>query len=196
MARLTVTQMYALARKAGFGVGGAVNAAAIAEAESGGNPDAVNQSSGATGLWQILPSAHPQYAGTDLKDPGVNAKAAYEISNHGRNWSPWVTYTSGTYRQYLPQAQSAADKETGSGISINDLLGGLGSVITQPVKGIEEIGAVLKAVYTTVTDGKMWRSLGWLLLGIIVLLFGVWLWVRKELSGGNLGGFAAYLRGA
>lgn len=76
-------------------------AAAIAMAESGGDPRSEN-SIGATGLWQILRSAHPDWDRRgNLKNPNFNAKAAYSISSHGTNWQPWEAYTNGAYRQFM-----------------------------------------------------------------------------------------------
>lgn|GEM_PF-2302027 len=42
-----------------------------------------------------------------LEDYGHAAQAAYLVSNGGRDWSPWTTYTRGTYRRFIPQARSA-----------------------------------------------------------------------------------------
>jgi hypothetical protein len=39
------------------------------------------------------------------------------------------------------------------------------------------IAGALGAFFKAVTDGKMWRSLGWLVLGILLMLFGVLLWI-------------------
>lgn len=92
-------------------------AAAIAMAESGGNPCAQgdphgpadcsgpNGTSTSFGLWQIHVPAHPEYGdGSGLLDPDANADAAYKISSGGTNWTPWSTYNSGAYLQYYPQA--------------------------------------------------------------------------------------------
>ncbi len=51
--------------------------------ESGGNPNAVNKSSGATGLFQIHPG------GAKYKDPATNVAAAY-AKYQARGWKPWV----------------------------------------------------------------------------------------------------------
>jgi TP901 family phage tail tape measure protein len=69
--------------------------AAIALAESGGDPQAHNPS-GASGLWQILGVPFPG----DPFDPETNARMAvakYESQGLGA----WEVYTKGTYRQYL-----------------------------------------------------------------------------------------------
>lgn len=100
-ARLSVGQIYNAARKAGFAPARAAIATAIALAESGGDPGAhcddcfpgVHEDS--RGLWQINVVAHPQMAGWNLYDPATNARAAFAISNGGRNFTPWSTYGTG-----------------------------------------------------------------------------------------------------
>lgn len=64
-------------------------AACICDAESSGNPNAVG-GAGERGLWQILPSAHPECSG-DLFDPATNARCAVAVSRNGTNWGPWTT---------------------------------------------------------------------------------------------------------
>lgn len=36
--------------------------------------------------------------------------------------------------------------------------------------------------FATITDGKMWRSLGWIILGVIVMAFGINLWLHNPLG--------------
>ena len=74
----------------------AATAAAIAEAESGGNSDARNPS-GASGLWQILGNPFPGNA----FDPATNARMAVAKWKAAGGFSPWVTFTNGSYRAYL-----------------------------------------------------------------------------------------------
>ncbi len=89
-------------------------ATAIAQAESGGKTGAHNPGNGATdiedsyGLWQINVLAHPQFDKKQLMMGSYNATAMYQISSSGTNWNPWGTYTSGAYKSFLGQAQSAA----------------------------------------------------------------------------------------
>jgi len=121
---LTLDQVYAQARAAGFGQAQAVMAAAIAKAESGLSPTILGDTTITTatwgpsvGLWQVrslTPDALGQARGADryrnatrLTDPAYNAKAAYAISGGGQNWRPWSVYTSGAYRQYLAAAKAA-----------------------------------------------------------------------------------------
>jgi hypothetical protein len=63
------------------------SAATIAECESGGNPDAYNVSSGATGLWQIL----GQVVGGDLRNAFTNAlNAVSKFRASGDTFAQWV----------------------------------------------------------------------------------------------------------
>lgn len=98
--RMTNAQLQALWIANGGNPAYAAQAAAIAMAESGGNPDAINYSDphgGSFGLWQIN-AVHGSLATTD---PNANAAAAVAISNNGLNWYPWSTYGSGKYLDYL-----------------------------------------------------------------------------------------------
>ena len=95
----------------------AATAAAIAEAESGGNSDAHNPS-GASGLWQILGNPFP---GNPF-DPATNARMAVakykQAPGGGDNFSPWVTYEDGSYRAYLSGKTSPDANVPGSPSSV------------------------------------------------------------------------------
>lgn len=83
-------------------------AAAVALAESGGNPAARNTNrDGSTdrGLWQIN-SIHGRLS---TFDPMGNARAAVRISSAGRNWRPWVAYTGGAYKRFLTTSGSSGN---------------------------------------------------------------------------------------
>lgn len=78
-------------------------AAAVAMAESGGDPNARNHNTNGSvdrGLWQIN-SVHKQYDAAKLFSADYNATAAYAIGGGGTNWQPWVTYNTGAYKKYL-----------------------------------------------------------------------------------------------
>ena len=76
-------------------------AAAIAMAESGGDANAIGDFGHSFGLWQIHAPAHPQFSSSALLDPRVNAKAAFDVSKGGTDWSPWTCFKNGAYRKYL-----------------------------------------------------------------------------------------------
>lgn len=78
------------------------------DGETGGDSGAVNPTSGAAGLYQILPSAHPQYNVDRLThDPVYNARAAFAVSGHGTNVGPWEASRNegahGGWGRFLPE---------------------------------------------------------------------------------------------
>lgn len=107
------------ASRAGFSGGDLAIAVAICYAESGGNPDAIGDLDlgVSVGLWQINLAAHPEYTQDELLDPNQNAQAAYMIySAAGNSFSPWTTFRSGAYLQYLGQDSTAPETvEIGGG---------------------------------------------------------------------------------
>ena len=121
MAVLSHSDLEALWTLAGGSQATADEAAAIAQAESGGNPDAILNtaypnlpgyhppSAGAlreysVGLWQVNLLAHPQYTVSQMLTPRMAAVAAVAISNGGASFSAWSTYKNGAYKQFLASA--------------------------------------------------------------------------------------------
>lgn len=54
--------------------------------------------------------------------------------------------------------------------------------IPNPIAGLEAVARIIGDIGRAVTDGKMWRSLGWILLGVIVFGFGLVLWLKKPIE--------------
>jgi hypothetical protein len=109
--KLTFAELLALAQSAGFPPGADTTAAAIALAESGGNPSAYNPETaagapvgkGSFGLWQIYLHAHPEFEIENLNDPRTNASAAFTVYQQaGGSFEPWSTFKSGAYSAYVP----------------------------------------------------------------------------------------------
>lgn len=147
MADLTYGQLEQLWIQAGGSKPLAPLMAAIALAESSGNPGATNPTdNGGTqtswGLWQISDGTHNQPA-QDILTPLGNAKAAV-AKYQSQGLSAWGTYDSGAYKQYyrgsvppssLPSgggaAQQAQDAAWYSGIpGLGGFLNGLFGVKT------------------------------------------------------------------
>jgi len=111
------SDLVTLATNAGFSGDDANTAAAIALAESSGNPNAVGDLNitpgGSIGLWQINLKAHPEYTAEELKDPQTNANAAFAVYNE-QGWGAWSTYNSGAYEAYLQNSSTTqtADAST------------------------------------------------------------------------------------
>jgi LysM repeat protein len=89
---LGCTGLEELWEEGGGSSGEAVMAASIAMAESGGQEFATG-SVGERGYWQI----NPDHGSLSTYDPLGNARAAVAISDDGRDWDPWTTFTSGAY---------------------------------------------------------------------------------------------------
>jgi hypothetical protein len=109
--KLTYSQLLTLAQNAGFTANEAETAAAIALAESGGDPRAYNPETeagapvgrGSYGLWQIYLNAHPEFTGQDLYDSPTNAAAAYKVfTDAGKSFTPWSSYKSAKFVQFMP----------------------------------------------------------------------------------------------
>lgn len=102
------SQLQQLLQQAGLDQAKAAIGAAIALAESGGNPGAVGDQGTSMGLWQIHLPAHPDVSQACALDPACAAAAAVRISQGGTNWNPWSTFTSGAYQAYLSGEQAIA----------------------------------------------------------------------------------------
>lgn len=117
-------------------------AAAVAEAESGGDPTKINNTAYpnlpgynpvkpgdlpeySVGLWQINIVSHPGYTQAQMEDPVQNAAAAVAISRNGTDFGFWTTYTSGAYRQYVQANFTPTIPTIGPGLTTTT--GGLSS---------------------------------------------------------------------
>jgi hypothetical protein len=107
-------QLEQLWMQAGGPRSSAATAAAVAMAESSGNPSASNRNSNGTidrGLWQI----NSTHGALSTFDPAGNARAAVKLSRYGGSWAPWSVYKSGAYRRYLDGARRVLATIGGSG---------------------------------------------------------------------------------
>lgn len=50
--------------------------------------------------------------------------------------------------------------------------------LPSPLHGLDSIGASIEAFYDVITDGKLWRSVAWIILGALLLYAGIYLWFR------------------
>ncbi|MDH6493271.1 hypothetical protein M2157_009357 [Streptomyces sp. SAI-127] len=113
--KMSLTELRALATQAGFTGSDIKIAAAVAMAESKGDPVVIGDQNlvdhkwgPSIGLFQIRSLKHPgQFSPPDtlrvaakLKDPLYNAKTAKAIKD-AHNWKQWSTFTSGAYKQYM-----------------------------------------------------------------------------------------------
>lgn len=171
MPTLNASQIAAYARAAGFSGQELTVAVAVALGESSGRTTVVNPI-GCVGLWQINQpvhvQSHPTWSKEWLKNPANNARAAYTLSNGGRNWQPWEAYTNGDYKKHL----SAAKRATGIGVGADFSVpfGPFGDSdpespgIDVPVPGGElmpglgDVGSALKAMAIATARATAWIS--------------------------------------
>ena len=103
--RWTKAQLMDLAQRAGFPDPN--TAAAVALAESAGDPEAINNCRPreySVGLWQINLLAQPHLTKEDMCDPEKNAREAFKLWK-ARGFKPWGAYThppeNPRYKKYL-----------------------------------------------------------------------------------------------
>jgi hypothetical protein len=110
-------ELYNLAKNAGFNDQESKTMAAIAMAESSGNPKAHNKvgRDNSYGLWQINmlgkmgPERRKQFgieSDEDLFDPKKNAEAAFKIYKQ-QGFKAWSVYSGGQYRKFLGQGEGS-----------------------------------------------------------------------------------------
>jgi hypothetical protein len=158
------------AAKAGFKGQNLNIAVAVALAESSGRTDVVNYL-GCVGLWQVYQRMHPKWSTAQLKDPAINAQAAYEISGNGVNWRPWTTYTSGSYQRFMSRAQNATKNAPNASDATTAIPGF--------IPGAETINDVSHAV-SILSDKQTWIRVGEVLLGTILILIALTLITAKK----------------
>ena len=120
---LSDSELADLLYKAGFRGDRLKTAFAVAKAESSGRPKAYKPPSNNTGddsygifqinmIGKLGPDRRERYGlkrDEDLFDPARNAKVAFEMSNKGKDWGAWTTYTGGKYKQFLKDADKALE---------------------------------------------------------------------------------------
>jgi hypothetical protein len=158
--------------------------AAIALAESSGNPFAENHNQNGTvdrGLWQIN-SVHGSLSTTNI---AANAKAAVQVRK-AEGLGAWVTFKSGAYKQYLTPSNLRSGIKQGEAPQTNflqDPIEETGNAAAKAGKGIIEAGNAAENVGKEIGEGvnnalgAMWGKFGLLGVNIVLLLAGAVLFV-------------------
>lgn len=192
-----MVETYAL--RAGWGARDAIVAAAVAMAESGGNTDAhATKGEDSRGLWQMNVQAHPELAGRNLYDPGVNAAAAYNLWK-AKGWGPWSAHNNGTYLAYMLQATAAspssqaAANALGSIQDAGNVLGGAVDAAQSVAQGA--LGAAQSAVgfLQDLQNPELWQRIGKVIVGGVLIAGGLFILVKSaaaNLAGGLVGDVA------
>ena len=152
--KLTSDEIYAQLVAAGYPPAAAATQTAIALAESGGDGAAVGDVSlqdntwgPSYGLFQIRTVKADTGKGT-IRDiswlaasTANQAKAAYDISRHGVDFTPWTVYVTGAYQSFLGQAKDIAGQVSGV----------LTAPISDAITGVRNLG--LEAVFVVLGLG-------------------------------------------
>jgi hypothetical protein len=189
---MTQSEIYSLAKAAGLNDSRAKVAAAIAMAESGGDPNAHNSKppDNSYGLWQVnmigtlgparRKSLHLS-SNDDLFNPATNAKAMKSISSAGGNFNPWSTYTSGAYRKYL--TNDVTDEGSGHWYSGIPIVGGaIDSAEASARAAAEGIGYVEKTA-AWLSNAENWIRIAYVAGGATIVVVGLVMIVTSSNAG-------------
>lgn len=171
--------------------------ASIAEAESGGRSDALNNNPGtgdySVGPWQInyfgnlSPGRTARYGSpsTLQASPLADARAAVDLSSNGQNLSPWSTWKSGAYEKFMPSGAKDI-KPSGASFSggnwnpanwpdgiVQHITGEHNAVSNAPVNAAHAVTGAFSGV-----EGWLIRA-GLIVLGTGLALVGLYLIARS-----------------
>ena len=168
---LTPSQVATFAHRAGFTGPGLVIATAIAHAESGFNDEAIGDVAlenaiwgPSVGLWQIrtLKKDPPHIRDRNwlTGSPFNQAVAAYAISSNGTDFTPWSTFNTGAYLQYMDEAVKVVNSLNGGTmptLSFHPLADGSGYFIFSSDGAVYAFGSAKYA------GGLQWNGASWVL---------------------------------
>jgi Lysozyme like domain len=174
MSDLTYAQLEGVWIQGGGSAAMAPLMAAIAEAESGGNPDATNPTDNdgkqtSWGLWQISNGTHSMPS-PNWNDPVTNAELAVAKYNE-QGLGAWGTYTSGAYKAFL--SPGTTPDSTGIAVGSTTTTADATGVSYDPTTCLIGFNATLFSdCFLSRTQGR--ALIGGLLMGVsaVVFLFG------------------------
>jgi hypothetical protein len=150
------------ARQAGFAGPDLVTAVAIAIAESGGNPTAVNRrnrnGTADFGLWQINSVHNALLKQGNWQNPADNARMAKAVYDDAGGFRPWAVYNSQKYRIYVPRATTAVG--VAPAVDVTN---------APPISDKNDA----ETFTDTLTSGETWRRVVLFLVGGFLFLLGL-----------------------
>jgi Lysozyme like domain len=175
----SVSQLQDLWKQAGGSAIYAPMAAAVAMAESGGNPASTNNNSNGTqdrGLWQI----NSIHGSQSTFDPLSNARSAVAISKNGTTWRPWCTAWSngrcgGTYLGSGAPVNKYIGSSTATGSTPSGVVNTVAAVTATPASLLPDVTGGLSDIFSQVRSMAIFFALGLLaticvVAGLIILL--------------------------
>ncbi len=170
MANLSAAEIGKAAYTAGFRGRDLVIAIAVAFAESSGNPVATNKNNnGSTdyGLWQINSIHAAILKQGSWQNPVDNARMAKRVFDEaGGRWTPWVTYKTGAYLKYMPNAARAVAAGFGNMSDKPDFT----NVDLSKVPGVEGDIAGIVSFFKFIADTNNWRRVGLFAAGLVLIV--------------------------
>lgn len=188
LSHYNVWQLAELALAAGFNEQSVV-AAAVATAESSGNPTAVRQDSNGThdvGLWQVN-SVHG-YSDSDMEVPSKNVAAAYEVYKSS-GWGAWTTYSSGAYKKYLLSPQQISKLVQQGTLNESQAIelataasntepSSVQSAATTVANAAGGIAGTFGGLVGNLTSGSFWIMVLKILAGVVLIGVGLYMLVK------------------
>ena len=179
----TVSQMLDMAKHAGYTDTGAVEIVAHALVESGGCDSSKNQSSGAAGILQFIPSTSSRIGLGNPYDAQASFDASYRLT-HGSNFSDWTPYEpAAAYSSALDKVRSQSGssvQSTGTGLLMGTKTDSSG-VSQSIVDSVGGVGGTLRGIGQHVVD---WSTM---LMGIGIILVSVGILAYVFLTRTNTG---------
>jgi len=91
----------------------------------------------------------------------------------GNWWSDWW----GDIEKHYESGKKAGEKV---GDKINDAAGT--PDVSGAMSSLSDTLSFSKAVWLNVSDYRMWRSLGWIIMGVLLMILGFVVWNRKAIG--------------
>lgn len=173
------------ALNAGFSQSSAQIIAAIAMAESSLNPSAEHTNTDGSvdrGILQINSHWHAEVPNTCAYDTACSFQQAYRISSNGTDFSPWATYQSGAYQQYLSNnvgAWNPGNQQLMTTNAINPV-----SPVTDAISGIQQILSIVGLFSLQNIKTALYKT-GLFIVAAILIVVG-FIIIAKQPNGGNI----------
>ena len=177
--KLSAAQIATAMRKAGWPESAIPIGVAIAYAESGGDPKAVNHAnrngSSDYGLFQINTVHKALLKSGNWADPIDNAKMALKVyKDAGNRWTPWSTYNHGSYKKFYKASANYGSTDLPNPTNTKD-----GAVNSLTGGG----GATTMFTLGYLGDQAFWRRFAIGLLAVLLIIVGIWIIFRQPIAG-------------
>jgi hypothetical protein len=186
------SEVYTFALHAGMSTQKSRIAAAIAMAESGGDPNAHNTNAetgdNSYGIWQINmkgklgPERRSEFGlknNEALYDPKTNARVMAELSLYGHNFKPWTTYKNGKYKAYL---DNPVEKTSNSTVDTIKSIPGVGAA-TDAAQALARSSEVLAKSAVWLSNPQNWTRVAFVVGGGVVAVAGIVMVLQSSSAG-------------